>query len=152
LFGAGLACYWPSMIAWLGENLSGPALVRRLAAFGVAWNVGLLLGFGSSGMLFQHGPRLAFYFSAGAILAIIGLLLLTSWLPPVGPNVGPTTAARPEAHSRVVHGVAPDQPVLPIPAGRGFRKTAWVASFAVNFAFAGTTALFPELATHLHID
>jgi MFS family permease len=39
-----------------------------------------------------------------------------------------------------------------IPKGRGFRKTAWLANFATNFALAGTTALFPQLAMHLGIS
>src|ERR1022692_2881786 len=33
LFGAGLSCFWPSLIAWLGEGLSGHKLAARLTAF-----------------------------------------------------------------------------------------------------------------------
>ena len=141
IFGGGMACYWPSIIAWLGEGLSGAGLARRLAAFGVAWNIGLLLGYGCTGVLFKCGPRLAFYVPAGAIVLIIVLLLL-----PARAVVG-SERSTPDNSSRSTL----NSPHSTIPAGSGFRKTAWVANFAVNFAFAGTTALFPQLATHLGI-
>ncbi|HXI83788.1 MAG TPA: MFS transporter [Verrucomicrobiae bacterium] len=133
-FGIGLACFWPSIIAWLGEGLSGHKLAVRLTTFGVAWNLGLLLGFLLSGILFKHGPKLAFYASAGSIYLIAVLLLL-----PTRQSEGNNefTAADPAPH---------------IPRGRGFRKTAWLANFATNFALAGTTALFPQLAMHLGIS
>src|SRR5580698_5062587 len=58
IFGSGLACFWPSIIAWLGEGLRGHKLAVRLTVFGVAWNLGLLIGFLLSGVLFRHGPNL----------------------------------------------------------------------------------------------
>jgi len=133
LFGGGVACFWPSLIAWLGEGLSGHKLAARLTTFGVAWNVGLLLGYALTGVLFKQGPKLAFYASAGFILLIVLLLLLPTRQP--------------------VNGIVsnPDEPAAPIPKGRGFRKTAWLANFTTNFALAGTSALFPQLATHLGI-
>ena len=130
LFGAGLSCFWPSIIAWLGEGLSGHALAARLTTYGVAWNIGLLLGYSLSGVLFEHSARLVFYASTGAIL-LVGLLLL---IP-----------------ARQMRTVPPSDEHLEIPKGRGFRKTAWLANFATNFSLAGTAALFPQLATHLGI-
>jgi MFS family permease len=41
---------------------------------------------------------------------------------------------------------------ITVPPGRGFRKTAWLALFATNFALTGTSAMFPQLATHLAIS
>ena len=38
-----------------------------------------------------------------------------------------------------------------MPKGRGFRKTAWLANFAVTLTTQGLCALFPQLATHLDI-
>jgi len=134
MFGAGLSCFWPSIIAWLGEGLSGHALAARLTTFGVAWNIGLLLGYCLSGVVFEYSPRLVFYASTGAIL-LVGLLLLVPARQP--PNTPTRTASSDES--------------LEIPKGRGFRKTAWLANFATNFALAGTAALFPQLATHLGI-
>jgi MFS family permease len=133
LFGGGVACFWPSLIAWLGEGLSGRKLAARLTTFGVAWNVGLLLGYALTGVLFKQGPKLAFYASAGFILLIVLLLLL--------PTSQPVADV----------GSSPDEPAAQIPKGRGFRKTAWLANFTTNFALAGTSALFPQLATHLGI-
>jgi MFS family permease len=133
IFGGGVACFWPSIIAWLGEGLAGHKLAARLTMFGVAWNIGLLLGFALTGVLFKHGPKLAFYASAGFILLIVVLLLLPTKQTPGG------------------LGSDRDQALTSIPKGRGFRKTAWLANFATNFALAGTGALFPQLATHLGI-
>ena len=134
MFGGGVACFWPAIIAWLGEGLSGHKLAARLTTFGVFWNIGLLLGFMLSGVLFKHGPKLAFYASASSIFLIAILLLL-----PTRQSGGDDefAAADPAPH---------------IPKGRGFRKTAWLANFATNFALAGTTALFPQLAMHVGIS
>ncbi|MGA2604860.1 MAG: MFS transporter [Verrucomicrobiia bacterium] len=134
IFGGGVACFWPSIIAWLGEGLSGHALAARLTTFGVAWNIGLLVGYGLSGVLFKHGPSLAFYASTGSILLVALLLLL--------PARQAFVATR---------GSSQTDETVEIPRGRGFRKTAWLANFATNFALAGTAALFPQLATHLGI-
>jgi MFS family permease len=134
VFGCGLACFWPSIIAWLGEGLIGHALAVRLTIFGVAWNIGLLSGYALSGVLYAHGSRLAFYVSTAAIMLIVLLLSL-----PSKPMASPSESTSPE-------------PTAHIPKGRGFRKTAWLANFATNFALAGTAALFPQLATHLGIN
>ncbi|HVM60102.1 MAG TPA: MFS transporter [Verrucomicrobiae bacterium] len=134
LFGAGLSCYWPSIIAWLGEGVAGHALAKRLTTFGVAWNIGLLIGYYGSGVLFEHGSRLPFYFSTGSISLIALLLLL------------PTRPTDPASAS------LPIEENILIPQGRGFRKTAWLANFATNFSLGGTMALFPQLATHLGIS
>jgi MFS family permease len=134
LFGGGLSCFWPAIIAWLGEGLSGHALARRLTMFGVAWNIGLLLGYYFSGVLFAHGSRLPFYLSAGSMSLVALLLLLPARQMADGTN----------------HSSRPEETIV-IPEGRGFRKTAWLANFATNFSLAGTTALFPQLATHLAI-
>jgi MFS family permease len=133
LFGCGLACFWPCIIAWLGEGLSGHKLASRLTIFSVAWNFGLVAGFALTGVLYKHGPRLAFYAAAGSILLIAIMLLL--------PAKQSLNDHESDATTAVVH----------IPKGRGFRKTAWLANFATNFALAGTGALFPQLATHLGI-
>jgi MFS family permease len=135
LLGGGLACFWPSVIAWLGEGLSGKKLAARLTVFGVAWNIGLLTGFALTGVLFKHGPRLAFYVPAAATLLIAGLLSLpgaVAAVPAAAPAASEANATTP-------------------PPGRGFRKTAWLANFAMAFAGGGTGALFPQLATHLGI-
>jgi len=134
LFGAGLSCYWPSIIAWLGEDIAGHALAKRLTTFGVAWNIGLLIGYYFSGVLFEHGSRLPFYCSAGFILLIPLLLSLPTRQIPKASSAG-----------------SPLSEPVEIPKGRGFRKTAWLANFASNFALGGTAALFPQLATHLGI-
>jgi MFS family permease len=134
VFGCGLACFWPSIIAWLGEGLTGHALATRLTIFGVAWNIGLLSGFALSGVLYAHGSRLAFYVSTSAIVLIVLLLSLPS---------KPMASASESASSK---------PTPHVPKGRGFRKTAWLANFASNFALAGAAALFPQLATHLGIS
>jgi len=140
--GAGIACFWPTIIAWLGEGASGAQLAKRLTTFGVVWNAGLLIGYGCTGVIFEHGPQWAFYASAGVILIIAALLL---WPVPAGRN---TARSMVDASSRST----PHAPLSAIPPGRGFRKTAWLALFATNFALNGTSAMFPQLATHLGIS
>jgi MFS family permease len=135
ILGAGLSCFWPAVIAWLGEGLTGQKLAARLTVFGVAWNIGLLTGFALTGVLFKHGPRLAFYLPAAATILIAVLLSLPGKLAPLPaePLAGSGTDASPP------------------PKGRGFRKTAWLANFAMAFVGGGSGALFPQLATHLGI-
>jgi MFS family permease len=111
----------------------------RLTIFGVAWNIGLLSGFAMSGVLYAYGSRLAFYVSTSAIVLIAILLVV--------PERNVVVASVPDALDDAA-GTAATAP----PKGRGFRKTAWLASFATNFALAGTAALFPQLATHLGIN
>jgi len=143
VFGVGLSGFWPAIIAWLGEGLSGAKLAERLTKFSVAWNLGLLLGFAYTGALFQHGTRLPFYISAAAIVLIVALLLVPARAgrarPPGEPQLSDGTAVRPYLEPHV-------------PKGRGFRKTAWMANFAINFATGGVGALFPQLATMLGIS
>ncbi len=141
--GAGIAGFWPSIIAWLGEGLSGVLLAKRLTTFGVVWNTGLLFGYGCTGIIFKHWPQLAFYASAGCILFILVLLLL-----PVRAQMIPE---RPALHAPASAEATAGKSRSTIPAGRGFRKTAWLALFATNLALTGTSALFPQLATHLGI-
>ncbi|HUJ09632.1 MAG TPA: MFS transporter, partial [Verrucomicrobiae bacterium] len=143
--GAGISCFWPSIIAWLGEGLSGAQLAKRLTTFGVVWNAGILLGFGSTGAIFQHWPHVAFYASAGVILIIAGLLFADTASWERRPRRDSDYPAEPVAAGR------PLPKVGHTPAGRGFRKTAWLSLFATNFALNGTSAMFPDLATHLGI-
>jgi len=135
--GAGIACFWPTIIAWLGEGLSGAHLAKRFTTFGVVWNAGLLLGYGCTGVIFEHGPQWAFYASAGVIVVIAAVLLL----PPRAQRSTPAASERSTLHAER----------SAIPQGRGFRKTAWLSLFATNFALNGTSAMFPRLATHLGI-
>jgi len=129
-FGLGLGFFWPSIMAWVSDGVTGRALQTRLTRFGVAWNVGLFLGFGLTGWVFRRWPLLAFGIPALCMIVILLLLLLPAKAPADRPLTAP-----------------PAQP----PAGRGFRKTAWLANFAVQLATGGVAAIFPQLATHLGI-
>ena len=78
--------------------------------------------------------HLAFYGSAGVTLLIAALLLFPARfvVTPEGSTFCATLST--------------------IPAALGdFRNTAWLALFGTNFALDGTSALFPQLATHLGI-
>jgi MFS family permease len=133
VFGLGLGCYWPPLMAWITDGAIGAELHRRLTRFGVAWNIGLFLGFGLTGYVFKHWPVLAFILPASALLLIVALLLLAK------PGAASSSAQ--------IAATALERP----PAGRGFRKTGWLANFGVQLATAGATAIFPQLATHLGI-
>jgi MFS family permease len=133
LFGAAIGCFWPAIVAWIGEGLSGRALSRRVAGFCVSWNIGLLLGFALTGYVFERSPQLAFVIPSVTILVIAVLLQL-----PVRMAAAPVPTET--------------APADLIPKGRGFRKTAWLANFGANFATAAAMALFPQLATALDIS
>ena len=129
-FGFGLGFYWPAIMAWISDGVTGRALQTRLTRFGVAWNVGLFLGFALTGWVFRRWPLLAFSIPALCMIVILLLLLL----PARGPEDRRLT-----------------EPPLQPPAGRGFRQTAWLANFFVQLATGGVAAIFPQLATHLGI-
>jgi MFS transporter, DHA1 family, multidrug resistance protein len=131
IFGLGLAGFWPTAIAWVSER-AGSLLNSRLARFSVAWNIGLMAGFAESGQIFRRWPTAAFFVASGIIALTVALLCL------------PARAEDP------VHG-GTGTPHAAIPAGRGFRKTAWLANFASAFTGAGAGAMFPKLATSLGI-
>ena len=133
ILGIGVAAYWPPIIGWFSEGLSGPTLAMQMSRFSIAWNIGMFTGYGFSGVLFQRGPQFAFYLAAGCMVMITLLLFL------------PTRAA---AASQPMHGAD----IACVPKGRGFRKTAWLSNFSMLFAMSGTLALFPQLATHLGLS
>lgn len=131
LFGFGLGFFWPPVIAWIGDGASGSELHRRLTQFGVAWNIGLLSGFALTGWVFRRWLQLAFDIPTVALALIVLLLLLP---------------ARQHPQPRQSASASPA-----VPAGRGFRKTAWLANFGVRMVIAGVASLFPQLATRLGI-
>jgi MFS family permease len=133
-FGLGVGCFWPSMIAWLGDDAKDGHLMARLTKFNLAWNVGLLAGFGLSGWLYTLWPNGPFYI-AGVMKLLLPILLLA-----------PARPARDAASS------FPKVKPVHVPKGRGFRQTAWVANFALMFGMGGLNALFPQVAAALDIE
>lgn len=135
VYGAGCACFWPAVIAWLGEDTKDSAeLNTRLTNFSIAWNLGLVVGYGLTGWVYQHSPRGSFFIPAAVYGLVFGLVTVATKM---------TVTAGPAGHI-----VTP----TPIPEGRGFRKCAWLANFALCFVNGGVNALFPQLATALHIN
>ena len=129
-FGAALGAFWPPMIGWLSEGAPDSATLNaRLSKFSAAWTVGLLSGFAATGFVYRHWPALAFWIPTGMLVLIVALLAL-----PAQPDNAPVETTG-------------NAPRVAIQKGRGFRKTAWLANFAVTLAFCGIVALFPQLAT-----
>lgn len=159
VMGVGVGIYWPPIIAWVGGALTGRALAARMARFSIAWNVGMLAGYGLSGRLFEIGPRLAFFLAAGGMFLIATMLLVAAQeesgtrrnRSPQGDHGERPVEGRRRSGERLLPQTSPDeraQENLPrIPPGRGFRKTAWLSNFSMLFAVGGTLALFPQLAT-----
>ena len=129
-FGAAISGFWPPLISWLSEGAPNSAILSaRLCKFSIAWTIGLLSGSAATGFVFQRWPAFAFYIPTGMLALIVVLLAL-----PVAPDTAPAET--------------PGQlPEVIIQKGRGFRKTGWLANFALTLAFCGVVALFPQLAT-----
>ena len=131
-FGVSISAFWPSIMGWLGDDAKNSAeLNARLSRFSTAWTVGFLLGSGLTGAVFQIKPFAAFLMAAAAVLGALVLLLLS--VKPDTDTIADTTS------------------LPPVPQGRGFRKTAWLANFAITLTTGGVCALFPQLATNLGI-
>ena len=131
-FGLSISAFWPSIMGWLGDDAQNSVeLNARLSRFSTAWTIGFLLGSGLTGAVFQIRPFAAFLLAAVAVLGAIVALLLPSQSDS-SPIAAPTN-------------------LTAVPHGRGFRKTAWLANFAVTLTTGGVCALFPQLATHLGI-
>lgn len=131
-FGVSISAFWPSIMGWLGDSAHSSAeLNARLGRFSVAWTIGFLLGSGLTGAVFRIQPFAAFLLAAVMVLGAIIVLLL-----PTQPDTGP---------------IADTTRLPPVPQGRGFRKTAWLANFTMTLTTGGVCALFPQLATHLGI-
>jgi MFS family permease len=135
LLGLAVGLFWPALVAWVGEGRQGRALSKRLARFSVGWNSGLLAGFALTGFVFENGgPQTAFLLAAISIAVVVGLLC-----PPLPDDSAPMSLDETE--------LSP-----PVPAGRGFRKTAWLSNFGMTVTFFGIVAVFPQLATRLGIE
>jgi MFS family permease len=98
----------------------------------MAWNFGLLAGFGLGGVIYEASHVAVFAVPAGAFVVIAGLLQI---------RLPEAAAARPE-----------NAPYQAPPVGRGFRKTAWLANFAVGSALGGAVTMFYDLAARRGID
>lgn len=139
VFGIGLAGFWPSVISWLGEDAPDPnTLNSRLASFSISWNLGFLAGYAMTGQLFERSPKTAFFVPAAVFGVIILLLWYSERVAKKTPAVTPT--------------LQPTATLPPVPKGRGFRKNAWLANFALCFCVTGVIAMFPQLATSLNIS
>jgi MFS family permease len=139
ILGVGLAGFWPSVISWLGEDApDSTTLNTRLAHFSISWNVGFLIGYGLIGYVFEHSPQTAFIGPAAVFAVIIVLLWFSQRI------------AAAQVTAKTIRQAVATGPA--VPKGRGFRKNAWLANFAINFSTAGAVALFPQLAMALHIN
>ena len=52
LFGTGMAMYWPPMVAAIAEGKTGRRLASSMATYSLAWNAGVLMGYGFGGVLY----------------------------------------------------------------------------------------------------
>lgn len=71
--------YWPPLMAWMGETTTRGALSGVVGGYNVSWAMGILVGFGSCGVLFEHvSPRAPFFAAAGlAAITFVFIALCT---------------------------------------------------------------------------
>jgi MFS family permease len=144
LSGSSGAFFWPAIQAWIAD-LSGRGrqrLARRLGLFNVAWAAGLTVGPTYIGFVWAFGAalglsqRIAFWSTAGVVLLIAAIVLITRARP-----ADPDPVADENHDEARVH-----------PHQASLLFGARVGTFASWFAVGVIIALFPKLAEELGYD
>jgi len=144
LSGASGAFFWPAIQAWIAD-LSGRGrqrLARRLGLFNVAWSAGLAVGPTYIGFVWASGAalglsqRIAFWSTAGLVLLIAAIVLVTRTRP-----LDPDPIADENHDEARVH-----------PHQASLLFGARVGTFASWFAVGVIISLFPKLAEVLGYD
>ena len=160
LAGVAFALIFPPLIALLSTRDDGResrgdrgrSSTRPLILFCLSWNLGIVCGNVSGGLVFAVDPRLSLKIGIGLCLAHLALTLL---------NAHAAHRHRPEPVAPVptLDGIAeltPEgQPAgrwQPIPVLRLFAFTGWVANLSSAFSISLVLYIFPQLATSLGIS
>jgi MFS family permease len=122
----GVALFWPSLMAWIGES-EDEHLVGDMGAFNGAWMVGLTVGFLAGGAAEEARPGVAIYLGAAMSL---GVALLV-----------------PFAHirGRLATSGAPVSPPTAVILPRRFFVAGWLAAFLTTLSVGMPEAIFVKL-------
>jgi len=119
LVGVANSLYWPVIEAWVGEEVSGPALVRDIGSYNVAFSAGLALGPLASALLQRSVSD-----DAGSLLGpiLLGLALAVVTLAFI--------LLRPALSHDQLAELRRQRPLAPQTAlGRRFLYAGWLANF-----------------------
>ena len=135
LLGIGLGFLYPPLIGWLnrGEDAHGDrrGVSRRLIAFCVAWNLGMMGGQLAGGSLFERGVRWAYGAAFAVALANFALAVVAArrvFRLPAGP----------------VHVASPGDGTLE--RAVAFKRLGWIANLGGVFGASMVIHLLPDLA------
>ena len=136
--GMGTACFWPSMMRWVGEEERGEELRIRIGNFNLALMAGVMVGPLIGGLIFPLDYRFPYLLAALLALIVPLLFFLLSRDRRKGRKMSPP--------------IAGDGNSEPAPLCPGFIYVGWLANFASWFAIGSAEALFPKLALQLEIS
>ena len=159
LVGVALGLIFPPLIALLsasddgheGRGDRGRSSTRPLILFCLSWNLGVVCGNVSGGLVFAVDPHLSLKLGIALCLAHLALTLLnahaarrqrTALAVPV-PTLDGTAELTPEEQ--------PDGCRRPVPILRLFALTGWVGNLSCAFGMSLVLYIFPQLATSLGI-
>lgn len=132
----GASLFWPAMVRWLGEEMPGAQLRRRVGNYNIALIGGIMLGPLLGGILISFNYRLPYLTSAGLIIIVLAVMAVERKNQNISDKEDGTSLVWKEVGDK---------------AEPGFIYIGWAANFAAWFAIGGTQALFPELAKSLPV-
>lgn len=139
IFGAGMACFWPVLEAWLTEEGDAEQIRRGLGGFNVSWSIGGALGPLIGGFLYAGSSTLAFLVAASGTAFVAYLAFLHR-----EPAILPVSDGTEDLVNVARNG--------PIRVNRSLLYAAWMANFTGWFAISEIRVLFPKFAVTLGME
>lgn len=126
-----LAGFWPSLEAMVGEMGTMSSLGKRVMAFNIAWNSGVIIGYATSGYIYEMHHSIPFYFaSAGSLCSA---LLVT-------------------AHTHSPQDQVSYETIVLSPKAKAFVYIGWTANFSSWLTLGVLRYIFPKLISELGIQ
>jgi MFS family permease len=133
-----MGMFWPSLEARITDGAEGREMTRRLGWFGIAFCLGLLVGYPLGGFFSDEWVRAPFYAGAAAGLVLLGVLIVS--LRQDQTHDGHRPAPVPE-------GLEPESVRRALRLRPVFVLSAWIAN-ACSYASASILrSIFPRFAT-----
>jgi len=132
--GLTLSAFWPSLEAWIGERSDDRPLAKRVSIFNLFWTVGALLGFVTSGYIYDIHATAPFYFAS--VSALCSAIAITIQPEPVNRSASRDQSER-----------ATDDRRLTIK----YMYISWAANFVSWLTLGVIRYIFPKLINELNM-